>query len=99
MKDNSVRIDATKVEILPPDALVLGSIQPTGQWISVKDKSPVVNYPVLVTYDMGEGTHRHTDLGRFTGSEWYLYSDRAFVGHPDMRFLAWQELPAPYEGE
>lgn len=69
------------------------------KWISVKDKSPVVNYPVLVTYDMGEGTHRHTDLGRYTGSEWYLYSDRAFVGHPDMRFLAWQELPEPYEGE
>lgn len=70
--------------------------QPTiGGWISVKDRLPEINEPVLFTGKNDIGNRYPAQKGYYSGDEWYTFG--GLWDKPLDRVTHWMPLPEPPE--
>ena len=87
----------TKSILLPAERTIIDQIDsaPTvGGWISVKDRMPEINEPILFTGKNTIGNRYPAQKGYFSGDEWYSFGliDKCSDG-----VTHWMPLPEPPE--
>ena len=98
MIEKHIEVDASKWATSPLDDKVLGALQPTNGWISVKDHLPKNNQKVLF-----QGINGGMYIGCYQGDKIvdfvYFRTWKEDSGYIPVKCIAWQPLPLPYKGE